>query len=217
MKNVRVVENLSHSFPSPAEFNVLQLNAQTGLTVNNNFDGVNNLELLDSTTSQLLIGETKTITLKVFLKPNTSNAEYSNVVLGLGTSTIGGLHTSDSSVEGTDPDPDGDGNPNETSGTIVSLEIFIPSGFSPDGDGVNDGFVIKGIENYPNNVLRIYNRWGNIVYEKSPYDNSWKGNSQNVPGVVLSDGILPNGTYFYILDFGVQGIKPKTGFVVIKK
>jgi|GEM_PF-2421395 len=74
--------------------------------------------------------------------------------------------------------------------------ITIPSGISPNNDGVNDYFVIIGIENYPNNKLIILNRWGDIVFEADPYNNDWDGTSKS--GIIQNEGNrLLNGTYFY--------------------
>lgn len=79
-------------------------------------------------------------------------------------------------------------------------------GISPNGDGVNDTFVVKGIELKPNNTLYIYNRWGVLVYSKKGYDNSWEGFSDNSLTVNASEG-LPVGTYFYVLEFHDDGAK----------
>lgn len=68
----------------------------------------------------------------------------------------------------------------------------IPTGYSPNGDGKNDDFEIKGISSYPNNYLRVFNRWGNLVYSYDNYTgNEWKG--QNNAG-----DPLPDGTYFVL-------------------
>jgi len=69
-------------------------------------------------------------------------------------------------------------------------EIFSPQGISPNGDGKNDRLVFKGLylRKIPNH-LSIYNRWGTLVYEMESYDNTFTGTS------------LPDGTYYYILDF----------------
>lgn len=77
-------------------------------------------------------------------------------------------------------------------------EFFIPEGFSPNGDGTNDLFVIRGILDYPGNTFVIFNRWGNKVYEASPYLNSWDGTCKF--GLRVGSDELPIGTYFYILD-----------------
>ena len=81
---------------------------------------------------------------------------------------------------------------------LVRESIEIPSAFSPNGDGNNDGWVIEGIENYPNNRLEIWNRWGLKVYEKSNYQNEWIGQT-SVGFRVGSTEVLPEGTYFFKL------------------
>ncbi|MFT4661620.1 MAG: gliding motility-associated-like protein, partial [Patiriisocius sp.] len=77
------------------------------------------------------------------------------------------------------------------------VQVFIPEGFSPNNDSVNDYFEIVGIENYPQAELNIYNRWSHIVYESKDYDNSWDGTMTNP--LTLGKKIIPMGTYFYNL------------------
>lgn len=89
--------------------------------------------------------------------------------------------------------------PNNLEQELV-LDFFIPEGFSPNADGINDLLVIRGIDRYPTNKIEIYNRWGNKVYEASPYVNQWDGTSQG--GLKFGEDILPIGTYFYLLDLG---------------
>lgn len=98
--------------------------------------------------------------------------------------------------------------------TVTCDTLFVPTGFSPDGNAVNDTYVIDGLSKYPGNILYIYNRWGNLVYKKRDYDNNWDGTS-NVAGVYLGQQ-LPNGTYYYILDLN-DGKKPLQGFLTLKR
>ena len=98
--------------------------------------------------------------------------------------------------------------------TVDGLDVVVPSGFTPNGDGVNDSFVIKGLETYPNNELKVFNRWGNLVYSKKGYDNSWNGNNGG-KGLYIGKE-LPDGTYYFIIDLR-DGSKPKTGYVIIKR
>ncbi len=70
-------------------------------------------------------------------------------------------------------------------------ELSFFSGFSPNGDGVNDSFVIEGIEAYPDHILYVFNRWGNLVLETANYRNDWEGTWEG--------NVLPEGTYFYLL------------------
>jgi gliding motility-associated-like protein len=82
----------------------------------------------------------------------------------------------------------------------TDVEIGIPGGFSPNGDGINDGFVIVGLDQFPDNTLQVFNRWGTMVYSAEPYNNNWDGSSTE--SGVLVGGELPVGTYFFILDLG---------------
>ena len=82
----------------------------------------------------------------------------------------------------------------------ATTDFFIPEGFSPNGDGTNDVFVIRGIERYPNNTFVIFNRWGDKVFEASPYQNTWDGKATR--GLRIGGDELPISTYFYLLDLG---------------
>jgi len=74
--------------------------------------------------------------------------------------------------------------------------FVIYNALSPNGDGVNDVFQIDGIEDYPNNTVQIFNRWGNMVFEMVGYKNEWNGNWGR------RNAQLPDGTYFYLFDTG---------------
>jgi len=89
---------------------------------------------------------------------------------------------------------------------------------SPNNDGLNDTWIIDGIENYPNNQVKIFNRYGDLVFEVKGYDNQekiWIGKANR--GVVVNNNSeLPDGTYFYTINLG-NGSKPKSGYVVIAR
>ncbi|WCL81687.1 gliding motility-associated C-terminal domain-containing protein [Saprospira sp. CCB-QB6] len=95
---------------------------------------------------------------------------------------------------------------------LVVLDIqyeercLMPNGLSPNGDGINDEIFIVCDEEYPNMQIRIYSRWGNMVYEGEPtgFNGQFKGAD------------LPDGTYFYILDYG-DGTDPSTGYIIIHR
>ena len=97
---------------------------------------------------------------------------------------------------------------------VMCDSLLIPTGFSPNDDGVNDGYVIDGIGNYPGNKIWVYNRWGNLVFKTENYQNYWDGVC-NVSGVYFGEK-LPSGTYFYILDLN-DGNKPKSGYLIIRR
>ena len=78
--------------------------------------------------------------------------------------------------------------------------LFLPGVFTPNGDGKNDKLVFPGIDSYQQTTLTLFNRNGEIVFQKSPYDNSFDGTSSRT--VFLNnnrDNYLPTGTYFYTL------------------
>ena len=105
---------------------------------------------------------------------------------------------------------------------IVILEdkpIVIHNGISANGDGVNDGFMIEHIEGYPKNNLKIFNRWGVLVYEKDGYTNSepFDGHS-NGRATISADSKLPQGTYYYILEYQdtAEQTHTKKGWLYLK-
>ena len=80
--------------------------------------------------------------------------------------------------------------------------------FSPNGDGINDYFVIKGADQY-DVTLMIFDRWGSKVYESSHYKNDWNGTSK-------SGEKLPDGTYYYIVNLGPNA-KSLVGYIMIHR
>ena len=86
--------------------------------------------------------------------------------------------------------------------------LSIPNGFSPNGDGTNDEFIIAGLQKYPNNSIEIYNRYGNMVYESKNYQNYWDGVSTG------KTQKLPAAPYYYVLSIN-GGSKIVKGWVYI--
>ena len=88
--------------------------------------------------------------------------------------------------------------------TIDVVNKIVPyNGMSVDGDGKNDYFHIGGIERYPNNVVRIYNRWGVKVFEVEGYDNVtrvFRGISNGRVTIEQAEK-LPQGTYYYVIEY----------------
>ncbi|MFH6962647.1 gliding motility-associated C-terminal domain-containing protein [Flavobacterium plurextorum] len=89
---------------------------------------------------------------------------------------------------------------------------------SPNGDGINDSFLIKGLDKFPDNRVQIYNRWGVKVYDAKAYnekDNMFFGFSEGRDTIKKDEG-LPAGTYFYILEYkkGEETLK-RSGYLFI--
>ena len=108
---------------------------------------------------------------------------------------------------------DSDGGNDVGDATIDPSCLKIYNEFSPNGNGKNEYFYIDCINNYPNNTLEIYNRWGNLVYSKEGYDNTFNGVS-NGRSVFNKNEKLPVGTYYYILDLG-DGSERKAGWLYL--
>jgi len=87
----------------------------------------------------------------------------------------------------------------------------IPTIITPNGDGINDYFVIPCLSDpktYPANLVVIFNQWGDEVFRGNPYRNNWQG--------TFAGGDLPAGTYFFIVDFG-DGSERQNGFLIIQR
>ena len=101
-------------------------------------------------------------------------------------------------------------------GCLHYTEVSVPeippiktyNAFTPNGDGFNDAWQIEDIIHYPNCEVRIYNRWGNLVFESKGYNFPWQG-FQGTTG-------YPADTYYYIIDLKI-GIQPFTGYVDLIK
>jgi len=121
----------------------------------------------------------------------------------------------------TNDDIDGDGTPDylEPNASEEDIEVF--NVVTPNGDGIHDVLSIRGLEDFPDNTIRIYNRWGVQVYATNAYNtqgNVFDGTSQGRATVDV-DNKLPVGTYFYILDYvnddGIQ--KSLSGYIYINR
>lgn len=87
---------------------------------------------------------------------------------------------------------------------VINCVLQVANAYSPNGDGKNDIFFVNFIEQYPDNVVYLFNRWGNKIFEAQSYKNDW--DFENVP----------SGTYFYVVDPG-DGTDPLKGYVAVFK
>ena len=101
-----------------------------------------------------------------------------------------------------------------TSQVVISIngcEITIPTAFTPDGDGMNDDWEILDIDKtYPNNIVYVYNRWGNLLFTsvQGDYDNNrWDGTYKELS--------LPVGSYYFIIHYNDKANETETGTVSI--
>jgi gliding motility-associated-like protein len=84
----------------------------------------------------------------------------------------------------------------------------VPNTFTPNGDGINDTWVIDKLNTYPDCRVQVFNRYGQVVFESYGYPQPWNGTMAGKP--------VPFGTYYYIIEPG-SGRKPLTGYVTVLK
>ena len=90
---------------------------------------------------------------------------------------------------------------------VVCDQIIIYSGFSPNGDGVNDYLTILGLDQVEDYELMVFNRWGNQVFGSTDYRNDWDG--------TWNGEVLPDGTYFFILETNDE--RTTSGYIQIQR
>ncbi|HET9054439.1 MAG TPA: gliding motility-associated C-terminal domain-containing protein, partial [Cyclobacteriaceae bacterium] len=103
--------------------------------------------------------------------------------------------------------------PDDPADEIGNINIY--NAVSPNGDGMNEIFVIQNIGLLPdtqNNRVTIFNRWGDVVFEISNYNND----DRSFTGLNKSGNALPPGTYFYRIEFS-GGRKTQTGYLSLKR
>ncbi|HEX9825260.1 MAG TPA: MopE-related protein, partial [Flavobacteriaceae bacterium] len=110
------------------------------------------------------------------------------------------------------PNPDQKDSDNDGIGDECDIMgIIVPNGFSPNDDGINDTWAIENIASFPRNNVKVFNRWGNKVFEASNYQNNWNGKSTEGG----SSKRLPVGAYLYIIELNEPGLAPVQGWIYI--
>ena len=92
---------------------------------------------------------------------------------------------------------------------IEEEQVKVAQGFSPNGDGINDTWFIKNIENYPNTQVRVFNKTAAEVFFSRDYKNLWDGTYKNTGEIVAA------GSYFYQVDLGGDGSIDLQGWIYI--
>ena len=205
LKTVQVVDSLSRAF-NPAVYKLIglpTLNAGSKLRINRSYNGGTEPRMLVADSSSLATTGSDTIKFTVNLIPDNRNTPYLSTATGTGVGLVSSVVTKDISTNGLNPDKNNDGKPDsagEDDATPLLIKFVpqtfsIPEGFSPNGDGINDLFVIRGVSAGSKVNCSVFNRWGHCVYIQEDYKNNWGGEINQ--GVKFGSGGLPDGTYFY--------------------
>lgn len=86
--------------------------------------------------------------------------------------------------------------------------LFIPNTFSPNGDDTNDTWNIRNIHLYPQVGVQVFNKWGNLVFQSTGYEDAWDGNYKGKA--------LEPSTYYYVVNLH-NGTPVYQGFLVLLK
>jgi gliding motility-associated-like protein len=129
----------------------------------------------------------------VTLTDNSGNVTTSKVVVTVNSNGI---------------DSDNDGIDDSCDPEFNEILPIIPEAFTPNGNGINDLFVIGNLSLLGNTALDVFNRHGLLVYSSPNYQNDWDGKRSD------NDQALPDGTYYYVLTLSDKTMK---GFVYINR
>ncbi|MCP2029287.1 gliding motility-associated-like protein [Flavobacterium sp. HSC-32F16] len=167
----------------------------------------------------------------VVLTITDKNGNASSVSAAVTVRNTFGDNDKDGVLDNCDPDDDNDGildvndncpitanpyqedrNHNGIGDACDKDQMNISEAFTPNGDGINDTWVISNIENYPNSIVRVFNRWGAEVFTARNYQNDWdgraKGNASTLPAA---------SSYFYQIDLDGNGTIDKQGWIYINR
>ncbi|GAB3777595.1 hypothetical protein GCM10028818_25010 [Spirosoma horti] len=207
LTTVQIADDLEAAFSATgALIQSLAVRADSGLVVNPKYSGRGADTTLLSA-GNLASGQQSRVWLTVRLDVSQANTlTFTNKATATGVD-VNGVICRDRSTNGLEADPDQNGDPSDNDEpTLVTLHslrpeesetVFIPEGFSPNGDGINDRFVIRHVAVDLTIQLEVYNRWGHLVYRSDNYKNDWDGTANQGINLSAAKGYLPDGTYYY--------------------
>jgi large repetitive protein len=234
LKNVRLCTNIEKTIGRDAQSwklvgkpRVIKGNVKINLAFNGNSDST----ITKTDSSFLAVGDSIVIAYLVNIKNPAKDTIYTQAIAKAVSAVDPTKSTSDISMNGLKPDINGDGKPDEAAPTPIICNpagparatYLIPNGFSPNGDGINDLFVIEGIKPTERGELIIFNRWGGVVYASDDYkstgadkNKAWKGDANRGVIAIGKDQGLPDGTYFYCFTLKNRETGEKIGTEEIK-
>lgn len=213
LQNISLQDDLGDAFGG-TEITVRDLKiVGSGLVANPAFNGVSTTELL-APSSTLGPGAIELVSVTVNIRLISREGVFNNSAFVQGFSAFFNTTVQDQSTNGLRPDPLAEGDVSYSDPTPLELlapPLFIPGGFSPNNDGINDRFVIQN--KITNRIsLEIFNRWGNRIYKSADYQNDWDGKCTE--GIFAGE-LVPNGTYYYIVV--IEGSEKRAGYITINR
>ncbi len=192
LTSVMVTDDLTRTFPNPITFQVTQVRASGGLSVDPLYNGRSLVELLTTASTLSALG-TDSINLTVKIEPNGYSGSVQNIADVTASTPLGKINVQSIDMSRSGGRETGPGVPTLT--IIKPVQLIIPTIFTPNNDGFNDKWVIVR----PAGVrikVQVYNRWGQMVYRSDDYRNDWDGRGT---GSFLGQN-LPHGSYFFLVD-----------------
>ncbi len=191
MDSVSIKDDLGQTFKTTSGFSIAALDVYGGLVKNASYDGVSNVDLVTNQ-SKIAANAVDSVILKVLIASPNINGNLTNTAI-MGGKTKYGYVT----VNSNDPiaNPSDTTKRTPTAFLVPKADLIIAGGFSPNNDGLNDKWII--IRPFGTTIkVKVFNRWGNVVYENEDYKNDWDGRGQkNFMGE-----FIPDGTYFYVVN-----------------
>jgi gliding motility-associated-like protein len=188
IRNIQIEDDLTKTFVSPLTFHVETVTSGNKFTANQLYDGKIEIKTLQGA-DRLQGFESDTVRIRIKIYPNGFVGTISNQALMSGYSDVNGpirKFRSDNGNLNIDPQP--------TLSEIKQIIYNANNGFTPNGDGFNDTYVIVHSEEIRLDIS-IFNRWGSLVYESKDYKNDWNGKGMGI----YSDQDMPTGTYYYVV------------------
>ncbi len=213
LQNISLQDDLGSAF-SGAEIRVRDVKVVgSGLVANPAFNGISNTELL-APASGLAGGSIELVALSVNIRLVSREGIFNNTAFVRAFSAFFDTEVQDQSTNGLRPDPLAEGDVSYSDPTPLELlapSLFIPGGFSPNHDGINDLFVIQN-KITKRISLEIFNRWGSLVYKSADYQNDWDGRCTE--GIFAGEQVT-NGTYYYVVV--IDGTEKRAGYITINR
>jgi gliding motility-associated-like protein len=187
--NLSLKDDLSKVFTAPMSFVVTGYTASGTLVRSVNYDGRSNIDLV--TTASTLVGYGKdSVTISVTVNPNGFVGDVNNIADVTALTKWGNVSRQSIDTVLSGGRISGAGLANKVA--IPRIDLVIAGGFSPNRDGIDDKFIILR-PGGSTIQLKIFNRWGNVVYQNNNYQNEWDG--RGIGNMLGQD--LPAGTYYY--------------------